>query len=99
MSQSAYSYNGTRIHLVIDDDVAEAYNQAQDAFFAAQRLHKEWHGSDWNYTMPLSINWTDKQAKAWNNVAAVINAMCALNADGIAVADEMTSDYLVKLED
>jgi hypothetical protein len=95
--QSAYSYNGTRIHLVIDDDVAAAYNRAQDAFFEAQKLHKQLTGSDWTPTDMLRINWTDEEQKAWNGVAAVINAMCALNGDGIDVADEMTSDYLVKL--
>jgi len=97
MTQSAYSYNGTRIHLVIDDDVAAAYNRAQDAFFEAQRHFKSVHGSDWTYEHPLEINWTKEEARAWNNLAAVINALVTLNEGGIDVADEMTSDYLVKL--
>lgn len=95
--QSAYSYNGTRIHLVVDDDVAAAYNRAQDAFFKAQKDHQTRTGSEWNYTELLLIDWTEEEQNAWNNMAAVINAMVALNGDGIDVADEMTSDYLVKL--
>lgn len=95
--QSTYSWMGSRIHLVIEDEVAEAYNRAQDAFFQAQKNHKETHGTDWNPTEPLLIDWTEEETKAWNGVADVINALCDLSGSLDIPEEEMTSDYLVKV--
>jgi len=89
---------GTRLHLVIDDDVATAYNQAQDAFFEAQKHHKKTTGQDWTGREPLSIDWTPEQQRVWNAMADVINKLVELNGGGIDIPqEECTSDYLVKL--
>ena len=99
MSQSYYSWCGTRLHLLIEDDVAEAYNQANDAYVEAQRKHKEIHGTEWNPVEDhLAIDWTPEQRLAWNKIADVINALVRTNGGLLNIGEEeMTSHYLIKL--
>jgi len=98
MPQSAYSWMGSRVHLVLDDEVADSYNRAQRAFFEAQKHHMDIHGEPWNPTLPLMIHWTPQEEAAFNNMGKVINAMIELNGDGLDIPeDEITSDFLMKL--
>jgi hypothetical protein len=89
---------GTRIHLVLEDEIADAYNTAQDAFKQAQLDYKATTGSDWTGTEAMWINWTDEQQNVWNTVAGIINDMIKLNGGSLDIKEEeLTSDYLVKL--
>lgn len=97
MTQSVYSWMGSPLHLVLEDDLALAYNEAQDAWFKAQDDHKEKYGTPWEPHLPLAIDWTERQRTAWNSIAAVINLLCEIN-DGLDIPEEqVTSDYLEKL--
>ncbi|MET0786025.1 MAG: hypothetical protein ABWY25_04915 [Paenisporosarcina sp.] len=97
--QFAYSWMGTRIHLVLEEEVADAYNRAQDAWYAAQRDHREYHEREWNpRTEPIVIDWSDAERNAFNDVGHIINLLSKLNGGGFDIPEEeITSDYLVKL--
>lgn len=96
--QSVYSWMGSRIHLVIEDDVANAYNRAQDAFITAQANYMETTGTEWTGKESLWMNWTDEEQTAWNGVAAVINDLVKLNGGSLDIPEEeTTTTYLVKL--
>lgn len=96
--QSAYSWMGTRLHLVLEDDLADAYNRAQDAFELAQKAHKERTGVQWNPDEKLWITWTKKESEAWDGVAGLVNHLIDLNGGALDIPEEeMTSYYLVKL--
>jgi hypothetical protein len=97
--QSAYSWMGSRLHLVLEDEVANAYNRAQEAWYAAQTNHKKLHGREWNpVSEPLLIDWTDEQRKAWDDIGSIINLLIEVNGGGLAITEEeITSDFLEKL--
>ena len=96
--QSAYSWMGTRLHLLLEDKIAADFNQAQDAFFAAQKYYKENCNVPWNGEGTLLIHWTDEQQLAWNNIARIINLIIEVNGGGLDITEaEITSDYLIKV--
>ena len=99
MSQSAYSWCGTRLHLILKDDIAAAYNRAQDAFQAAQRNHVAIHGTKWDpLNEPILMDWTKEEMKAWEDVAKIVNLISEVNGGGIDIPEEeMTTDHLIKL--
>lgn len=96
--QSTYSVYGTDVHLILDDEFAENYNNAQHEFFDAQKVHMEKVGSAWTGTEPLYIKWSEEQRKAFDDFAVLMNHMVELNGGSLNITEEsMTSDYLVKL--
>jgi hypothetical protein len=96
--QSTYSFMGSKLHLILEDEVAEGYNRMQDAWFAAQRKHKEVHGVQWDPLTPLLIEFDDADKAAWDAIGSLINLLVEVNGGGIDMPEEeMTSDYLVKL--
>lgn len=96
--QHAYSWYGSRIHLVLEDDLAAAYNRRSDQFRQAQIDHKVRTGSEWNGRDPLRMVNDDEAHDAWNKIASIINLLAEVNGGGIDVPEEeCTSDYLVKL--
>jgi hypothetical protein len=96
--QNVYSWMGSRLHLVLEDEVADAYNRAQDAFMEAQRNYKATTGKDWTGAEPMWMNWTDQEQTAWNSIAGIINNLVKLNGGALDIKeDELTSEYLVKI--
>lgn len=97
MTQSVYSWMGTPMHLVLDDDFAAAFNRAVDAFLNAQLDYKNLTGQQWNGE-PFVIGWTTEEMTAFNGIAEIINTIIKVQGDGIDIPEEqVTSDYLVKL--
>jgi hypothetical protein len=89
---------GSRLHLVLEDDVAAAFNRMQDAWFDAQKKHKEKTGTQWDPTEPLLIDCADEDTKVWNKIGSLINLLIEINGGKLEITEEeMTSDYLVKL--
>jgi len=98
MTQSTYSWCGSQLHLVLDDDLAANYNRAQSAFFEAQKLHMRKTGQQWTGVEPLFITWTEEEQAAYSNFAKLINTLIEVNGGSLAITEEeMTSDYLIKL--
>ncbi len=96
--QSVYSWMGTRIHLVLEDDLATAYNRAQVAFFEAQNRYQRVHGSTWTGKEPLDFYWQEGDGDAYNKIASVINLLIEVNGGTLDIQEEeTTSDYLIKL--
>lgn len=101
MAQHAYSWNGSRIHVVVEDSIADAYNRAFDKFLQAQRDFKSltgrrWTPADGNET--LFITWDDAEMEAWNNMAQVVNSIVKLNGGSIDIQGaEMNSNYLKRV--
>ncbi len=97
--QSAYSMYGSRLHLVLEDEVADAYNRCVDAFLEAQEVHKERTGIRWNpKTEPIWINWNEEDQQIYEKIGNIINLLAEVNGGGLDIPEEeITSDYLVKL--
>lgn len=95
--QSAYSWAGTRIHLVLRDDVADAYNRAMDAWTQAQVDHYNRFGTEWDPSDYLWMTLSDFEKAAWNGIARIINLLGEVNGGLDIPEEEITSDYLVKL--
>lgn len=96
--QSLYSWMGTRLHLILEDDFADKYNRAQKAFFEAQMTHVERTHQQWLGHETLLIPWTDEEWKAFDDMARIINLLCEVNGGSLDIKQEdITSDYLVKL--
>lgn len=95
---STYTWMGSPIHVVLDDEIADAFNRAQAAFFAAQLDYKERTGSEWTGHEVLEMNWTPEEQRVWNAFGSVINALVDLNGGSIPITvEDCPSDYLEKV--
>lgn len=96
--QSIYSFYGSRLHLILEDDIADAYNRRLQQFRDAQIRHKERTGSQWNPTEPILMENDPEAQKAYDDVARVINLLVEINGGGLELTqEEMSEDRLVKL--
>jgi hypothetical protein len=97
--QHAYAVFGSRLHLVLEESVADAYNRFTDAFMQAQTNHMQEHGTQWDpETEPLLIKFAEDDKRIWSAVGNIINQLIELNGGGLELwPDECTSDYLVRL--
>lgn len=88
--QSAYSYLGCRIHLVIEDEEAEAFNRVVDAFIDAQ-------DENWNHkSKTLFMDVESKDVEIYNKLGKLFTTIIEVTG-AIIPEEEITSDYLVKL--
>lgn len=79
----------------ISDKLALYYNQAVAEFFKAQTRFNQKFGRRWDPVNDvISIKWSKKQRRAWNDFADVMNAALA-KGDPYHVSDIM-DDFLVK---
>lgn len=98
MSQSTYAFLGSRLHLVLDDKVAEAYNRYSDNFIQAQFDHEARTGSKWTPDQPLWMEKDDEAADAWGKIGALVNQLIEINGGSLDLPEEeCTADDLVKL--
>ena len=96
--QSYYSFLGSPLHLLLEDQIADAYNRTTQAFFDAQKNHQKRTGSKWTPEQPLWMETNDEDKAAWKAVADVINLLIKINGGGLDIPeDQCTSDFLVKL--
>jgi hypothetical protein len=97
--QSIYSYYGSRLHLILEDELADNYNRMVKSFMDAQIEHKERTGTQWDpknesLLMETRPEWKD----AYDKVGRVINLLVEINGGGLEIYDEeCTEDGLVKL--
>jgi len=91
---------GSRIHLVLEDSVAAAYNRVQEAWFMAQEDHKKRTGRQWNpMKEPLAIKFNPEDKEAYDAIGNIINLLVELNGGSLDIPEhELTSDFLVKVE-
>jgi hypothetical protein len=96
MKTETYSYGtDSPMKLELSPKTAEAYNEAVKKYLNAQRRFLQKVGRTWNpETDPIKLNWTRKQAKAWNEVARVVKVVA--EKDGPFHANEIKNDFLVK---
>ena len=95
--QSLYSVYWTNITLLLDDEFAANYNDAQDAFAKAQLVYKTTTGDNWNGEV-LYIEWTDAQQKAFNQFAEFMNLYIKMNGGSLDLnTDQLSSSHLEKL--
>ena len=96
--QSYYSFYGSPLHLILEDEIADGYNRAAKAFYDAQKAHLERTGTRWDPSEPLWIETTDEDQAAYAAVGKIINLLIEVNGGGLQIPEEeMTDDYLVKL--
>lgn len=96
--QHTYSYLGSPLHLVLEDEIADGFNRFHKAFMVAQVTFKEEYGVNWTPDRPPSIRFNPKDKEAFDNVGRVINLLAEINGGGIEIPEEQcTSDYLVRV--
>jgi hypothetical protein len=96
--QSYYSFYGSPLHLILEDEIATAYNRRAKQFYDAQKRHEETHGKKWDPSEPLLMEVDEEAQLAWDKVGSVINLLAEINGGGLQIAeDATTSDYLIKL--
>lgn len=100
MPQSIYSYYGSRLHLILEDRVAEGYNRFLESWYTAQNLHLQKHEKPWDPDKePLLINYKKEDKEAYDNIGRVITLLIEINGCGLELSEEECSDdFLVKVE-
>lgn len=79
----------------IPDNLALYYNEAVAEFFKAQTRFNQKFGRTWDPNKDaISIGWSKKQRKAWNDFARVFKTV--LEKDGPFHVNDISDDFLVK---
>jgi hypothetical protein len=93
--QHAYSFLGTPLHLILEDEIAEGYNQFVDAFLEAQSYFKQQNGRPWTPQEPIEMNLLEGSNDAYDKVGKIINLLAEINGGSIDITEDMcTSDHL-----
>jgi len=94
--QSVYSVYGSKLHLILPDDFAEAYNRAHEKFMKANPVSVDLSKS----TVLVSVDMTQEERDAFNKFAALLNHLIEVNGGAMAYMTEKDclSDFLVKVE-
>lgn len=93
--QHAYSFLGTPLHLILEDEIAEGYNRFVDAFLEAQSYFKQQNGRPWTYKEPIEMNLPEGSNDAYDKVGKIINLLSEINGGFIDISEEdCTSDHL-----
>lgn len=96
--QSYYSFYGSRLHLILEDDIAAAYNRRLEQFIDAQVRFEETHGRKWDSSEPLLMAKDDEAQRAHDEVGRLINLLVEINGGGLEIPEEeMPFDGLMKL--
>ena len=96
--QSTYSFLGSPLHLILEDDIADGYNRSTQAFMDAQVAHRELTGNQWNPSDTLWMITNDEDQAAYAAVGSIINLLIKVNGGALDIQEEScTSDFLVKL--
>lgn len=96
--QSVYSMCGSRLHLILKDEVADGYNRFAVAFEIAQLEHMAKYGTPWDPEQPLWSDVNEKDLADYNAVGALMNQLIEINGGSLDIPEEeMTSSLLIKL--
>lgn len=92
--QHAYSWCNTRIHLVLEDDIAATYNRAFDKYLKAK---KEFPNAEISGDI-LTFDFTEEEMDAWSGIRKIINDIIELNHGRIDIQGlEMSSNYMTRV--
>lgn len=79
----------------ISDKLAQQYNEAADLFFKAQQRFNQRFGRQWvQDTDYVSIGWSRKHQKAWNQFGKVLDK--AIEENSPVHPNDFMEDFLVK---
>ena len=96
--QNYYSYLGSPLHLLREDDIAEGYNRFTDAFIAGQILFEKENGRKWSPSEPIWMNLQPGDQEGYDKVGRIINLLVEINGGGLNIPEEdCTEDHLIKL--
>jgi len=99
MAQSNYAYCGTRLHLLLEEEVADGYNRFMKAYFDAQKAFMDTHHRPWSAEDPIYIKCSQADMDSYHAVGDIINLYCKVNGGSLEITQEdITSDYLVKVD-
>ena len=96
--QHVYSYLGSSLHLVLEDEIAEGFNRTHDAFMEAQFEYMERTHIQWTPDQPLKMRVTQEDMDSYHKVGRVINLLVEINSGGLNIPEEQcTSDHLIRV--
>lgn len=92
--QSVWSFYGSQLHLVLDDEVAERYNRVSKAF--ANVDDEALQNNPEGYFRLEGVD--NKDLESYNAIADIINKLIEINGGSLAIPEEdMLYDCLVKV--
>jgi hypothetical protein len=96
--QHTYSVYGSPLHLILEEKVAEGYNRTHLQFMEAQKKFKEEYGVQWTPDLPLEINVSSEDMKAYNDIANLLNQMIRINGGSLNITeDQCVTDTLDRI--
>ena len=92
--QSTYSFYGSQLHLILEDEVAERYNRVSEAL-----ANVDAKAIQANPDNPFWLSGIDDaDMAAWNAIAELINKLIEINGGSLDIPEEeMPYNHLVKL--
>ena len=92
--QSTYSFYGSQLHLILEDEVAERYNRVSEALANVDTKAIQANPDNWFWLSGID----DADMAAWNAIAELINKLIEINGGSLDIPEEeMPYNHLVKL--
>lgn len=86
--QHTYSLYGSPLRLVLEEKVADGYNRVHLGFIEAQKKFKEEYGTPWNAELPIEIDASPEDLKAYDDIAKLLNLLIEINGGSLDLSEE-----------
>jgi hypothetical protein len=98
MTQSIYSYKGTEIHLILDDVLAQKFNNAMRVWTETADAYMVKHNKPIRDLSVVYENMRDDEKDALDKVTNLVNLLAKINGGKIDYgAKGLPSAYLIRL--
>lgn len=87
--QYTYSLYGSPLHLVLEEKVAEGYNRVHLGFIEAQKKFKQDYGIQWTPELPIEIDASPEDFKAYDDIAKLLNLLIEINGGSLDISEEL----------
>lgn len=95
--QNYYSFLGSPLVLILEDEIAEGYNRFVDAFIAGQIEFAKANGRKWSPEDSIFMDIQDGDQDAYDKVGRVINLLVEINGGALNITmEDCTEDHLIK---
>jgi hypothetical protein len=86
--QHTYSLYGSPLHLILEEKVADGYNRVHLGFIEAQKKFKEDYGIQWTPELPIEINASPEDLKAYDDIAKLLNLLIEINGGSLDINED-----------
>jgi hypothetical protein len=86
--QHTYSLYGSPLHLILEEKVADGHNRVHLGFMEAQKKFKEEYGIQWTPELPIQINASHEDLKAYDDIAKLLNFLIEINGGSLDISED-----------